>query len=80
MAPREILRNIRQIELRARQFVSELMVARFCSVFRHLDEMDHCLEEIAAIRRDMLKTGAEIRRLQKSTRRKLSYIRANLRA
>jgi hypothetical protein len=40
--------------------------------------IDECLHEIASIRRDMKKTDAEIRRLESSTRRKLTDIRANL--
>jgi hypothetical protein len=47
-------------------------------VERYLAEIDECLEEISAIRRDMKKTDAEIRRLESSTRRKLVQIRANL--
>jgi hypothetical protein len=45
---------------------------------KYLDEIDKCIEEIAAIRREMKKKDAEIRRLETSTRRKLDRIRANL--
>ena len=45
---------------------------------RYLAEMDDCLAEISAIRRDMKKTDAEIARLEASTRRKLDHIRAHL--
>ena len=45
---------------------------------RYLAQIDECLEEIAAIRRDMKRTDSEIRRLEVSTRRKLDHIRANL--
>jgi hypothetical protein len=41
-------------------------------------QIEDCLSEIAAIRREMKKTDAEIRRLEVSTRRKLNLIRANL--
>ena len=41
-------------------------------------EIDECISEIAAIRRHMKKTDAEIRRLEASTRRKLDRIRAHL--
>ena len=45
---------------------------------KYLGEMGQCLDEIAAIRRDMKKTDAEIRRLEESTRRKLEHLRSNL--
>ncbi len=40
--------------------------------------MDECIAELSAIRREMKKTDAEIRRLESVTRRKLDLIRANL--
>jgi hypothetical protein len=45
---------------------------------RYFESMDQCLHEIATIRRDMKKTDAEIRRLEVSTRRKLTDIRLHL--
>ena len=45
---------------------------------KYLAEMDECMVELAAIRRDLKKTDAEIRRLEVSTRRKLDHIRTNL--
>jgi hypothetical protein len=45
---------------------------------KYLDEMNDCLAEIEAIRRDMRKTDAEIRRLEASTRRKLTHLRTHL--
>jgi hypothetical protein len=45
---------------------------------KYLHEMDNCLAEIEAIRRDMKKTDAEIRRLEASTQRKLIHLRAHL--
>jgi hypothetical protein len=47
---------------------------------KYLAAIDDCVAEIAAIRRDMKKTDAEIRRLEASTRRKLGHIRAHLHA
>ena len=45
---------------------------------KYLTAIDGCIAEIAAIRRNMKKTDAEIRRLEASTRRKLDHIRTNL--
>ena len=45
---------------------------------KYLANIDECIAEIAAIRREMKKTDAEIRRLEASTRRKLDHIRAHL--
>jgi len=45
---------------------------------KYLAEIDDCIMEISAIRRNMKKTDAEIHRLEASTRRKLDQIRANL--
>jgi hypothetical protein len=45
---------------------------------KYLADIDECIAEIAAIRREMKKTDAEIRRLEASTRRKLDHIRAHL--
>ena len=45
---------------------------------KYLADIDECIAEIAAIRREMKKTDAEIRRLESSTRRKLDHIRAHL--
>ncbi|MBM3838204.1 MAG: hypothetical protein FJ398_09595 [Verrucomicrobia bacterium] len=45
---------------------------------KYLAEIGGYISEIAAIRRNMKKTDAEIRRLEASTRRKLDHIRANL--
>jgi thiamine biosynthesis lipoprotein ApbE len=40
--------------------------------------IDECLDEIAAIRREMKKPDSVIRRFEAATRRKLDRIRANL--
>jgi hypothetical protein len=45
---------------------------------KYLAEVGRYLDEIAAIRRGMKKTDAEIRRLEVSSRRKLDHIRSNL--
>ena len=45
---------------------------------KYLAEIDDCIMEISAIRRNMKKTDAEIHRLEASTRRKHDQIRANL--
>jgi hypothetical protein len=45
---------------------------------KYMEEMDDCLAEIAAIRKDMKKADAEIRRLEASTRRKLIHLRTHL--
>ena len=45
---------------------------------KYVTEIDKCLVELTAIRREMKETDAEIRRLEVSTGRKLNQIRANL--
>ncbi|HWN95682.1 MAG TPA: hypothetical protein VNT99_11660 [Methylomirabilota bacterium] len=45
---------------------------------KHLAKIDECIDEFAAIRRDMEKKNAEIRRLGKSTR-SLERIQSNIR-
>ena len=46
---------------------------------KYLAKIDECIDEFVAIRRDMKKKDAEIRRLGKSTRGSLERIQSNLR-
>jgi hypothetical protein len=45
---------------------------------KYIAEIDQCIAEIHAIRREMKKDDGELRRLQIATRRNIEHIRANL--